>query len=159
MSTCRHDNGHGTRPAQQGHRLPGNVLQLKSLYGLRTRLDHGDLTLRHERDVDDLRRPHNSGHRHTVVQEQLGNPSWSAKRQDHDAEHLGLCTNDRDHQRDLRSTPAKPAQGIQPTVFDTSAALKNPILLVLITRQTLNSRLPSTRGTRQTLATEQEGNR
>ena len=38
---------------QQGHRPPDNTLQLRNLYGLPKRRDHGELSLRHEREVDD----------------------------------------------------------------------------------------------------------
>ena len=43
------------RHAQQGHQPPDNILQLRNLNSLPTRQDHGDLSLRHERGVDDLR--------------------------------------------------------------------------------------------------------
>ena len=47
------DSEEPARPAYQGHRPPGNELQLGKLYGRKKSLDHGNLPLRYEGNVDD----------------------------------------------------------------------------------------------------------
>ena len=65
-----------SRKAQQGHRPPGNILQLRSLYGLPNRQDHGNRPLHHDREIDDYAMNSNWG-----TNPQLTAPSNHAPRE------------------------------------------------------------------------------
>ena len=103
------------RHAQQGQQPPRtNILQLRNVYGLPTRRDHGELSLRHEREADDLRwtatagppqrclangtRRTNNGHVHSAQELHLWeSPEFSARLDHHLGRLYDLHNKDVDH--------------------------------------------------------------
>ena len=123
------------RPAQQGHRPPGNLLQLRSLHGLPNKQDHGNRPLHHDREIDDLRRKATAGPPQFSASENC-NCETSRRMMvllvhtDQDAEHPSPA----DDQRELSVrciVTSKTSPENTTAVIDTSATLKNPISCTL----------------------------